>query len=71
MFAAIDPLAMMLPTKVYLALLEKLHPNEPPIQALESVMSTLSAREKGEAVASARHVAEFANAVIKAAGATH
>jgi hypothetical protein len=69
MFAAIDPLAVMLPTKVYLALLEKLHPNEPPTQAIDSVMHTLSARERGEVVASARRVAEYANAVMKAAGA--
>lgn len=68
MFVAIDPLAVMLPTKVYLAIIEKLHPNEPPIRALESAMATLNASEKREAVANAMRVAEYANAVIKAAG---
>ena len=71
MFVAIDPLAVMLPTKVYLALMEKLHPNEPPIRAIESVMSTLTASERSEAAANARRVAEYANAVIKAANAGH
>jgi hypothetical protein len=71
MFAAIDPLAVMLPTKVYLALLEKLHPNEPPTQAIGSVMQTLSPREREEVVVGAKRVAEYANAVLKAAGGAH
>jgi len=68
MFAAIDPLAVILPTRVYLALIEKLHPNEPPIRAIEAALAHVSAEERRETVHNAKRVAEFANAVLKAAG---
>jgi hypothetical protein len=64
--AIIDPLAMLLPTSVYLALMEKLHPNEP---ILREVMAKMTAAEKAETLALANVMAAAAEAVRKAASA--
>ena len=67
-FAAIDPLALMLPTSVYITLVNKLHPNEPPEAVLTATMRTMTAEEKQFAVVNAKRVGAYAQAVERAAG---
>ena len=66
MHAAIDPLAMLLPTNIFLIYMEKLHPNEP---VLREAMSKMTAAEKAETLAVANLMAAAAAAVKKVAGA--
>ena len=62
--AAIDPLSMLLPSSVYIAFMNKLHPNEP---AIHEAMAKMTAAEKAESVAMAHVMKAAAEAVIKAA----
>ena len=39
-YAAIDPLALLLPTSVYLKLMDQIHPNTPLIDSLRAVKMT-------------------------------
>ena len=62
---AIDPLAVIFPTHVYLILMEKLHPHEPVIAAMEEVARTMSAEDRRVALARAKVLEEFAEAAQK------
>ena len=64
----VDPLSTMLPTRIYLAIVEKLHPNVPLIRELAA---TMTAEEKQESLALASAMAAAADAVKKAVGSTH
>jgi len=57
---AIDPLALLLPTAIYVKLVEKLHPHEPVRAAVEQAMRSLSTEEKAAVVARARLLGEYA-----------
>ena len=63
---AIDPLAVIFPTHVYLVLVEKYHPHEPAIVAMQEVAKTMSAADKRSALARAKMLAEYAEAAQKA-----
>jgi hypothetical protein len=63
-----DPLSIMLPTRIYLAIVEKLHANLPLIR---ETAATMTAEEKQESVAFASAMAAAADAVKKAVGAAH
>jgi hypothetical protein len=67
-YAAIDPLAMMLPTSTYLQLVEKLHPNLPLIDSLRAVAKNMTAEEKFFVISGAKRVSEFAHAATSAVG---
>jgi len=64
-FRAVDPLSILLPTNVYLAIVEKLHPNLPLIREATAKMS---AEDKRAALALANAMAETAAAVKQAIG---
>jgi hypothetical protein len=57
---AVDPLALLLPTSVYLKFVEKDHPREPARVAVEQAMRGLNAEEKAVVVARARLIGEYA-----------
>lgn len=69
-YAAIDPLALIFPTSVYLKLVEKLHPNEPPIAHVAEVAKTMTAEEKAYVQARLRTLSAYTDAVSKAVGQT-
>ena len=45
-YAAIDPLALIFPTSVYVKIVEKLHPHTPLIDVLRAAAKTMSKEEK-------------------------
>ena len=61
----VDPLSMMLSTRAYLMLIEKLHPNVP---ILRDAVATMTAEEKKDALAMANTMAAAADAMKKALG---
>ncbi|HXE23364.1 MAG TPA: hypothetical protein VN637_00575 [Roseiarcus sp.] len=67
-YAAIDPLALIFPTRVYLILVEKLHPNTPLIDVMRAAAKTMTAEEKAQTAASAKRIAEFAHAAASVVG---
>jgi hypothetical protein len=64
----VDPLSVMLPTRIYLAIVEKLHPTLPLIR---EAAASMTAEEKQESLALASAMAAAADAVKKAVGAAH
>lgn len=68
-YAAIDPLALLFPTDVYLILMEIRHPHEPLTAQLEEVVKRMSPEQKAYAHARVRTLTEYAGAVSKALGA--
>ena len=65
-FAAIDPLALVLPMSVYVIIAEKLHPHEPNVAEVREAVKTLSHAEKAFVLARARQVAASAKVVEEA-----
>lgn len=65
-FVAIDVLALIFPTSVYLKLVEKLHPNEPAISQLSSVVKNLTPEQKTFVQARLRTFNAYTEAVEKA-----
>ena len=63
---AIDPLALIFPTQVYLILMEKIHPHEPAIAAIQEVAKTMSNADKQFVLARAKMLEEYAQAAKKA-----
>ena len=68
-YAAIDPLALIFPTRIYLMIVEKLHPNEPALAVVKAAAQHLNAEERAAVVANAQRLVEYGNAVIGAVGA--
>jgi len=67
-YAAIDPLALIFPTSVYVKIVEKLHPHTPLIDVLRAAAKTMSKEEKAETAANAKRIAEYAQAAISVVG---
>ena len=67
---AIDPLALLLPSRIYVIIAEKDHPHEPVRVAVEKAMESLNAEEKAAVVARARVLGEVAKLAEEAALAT-
>jgi hypothetical protein len=65
---AIDPMALILSGKAYLMWIEKHHPHTPKVAEIREVMATLSHREQTLALARARTVTGYADAVQRAIG---
>lgn len=70
-YAAIDPLAMLFPSDIYQHLVEKLHPNEPPIAHLAEIVKRMSPEQKVYVQTRIRILTEYTGAVSKALGAEH
>ena len=68
-FVAIDPLAMVLPTSVYLIIQNKLHPNVPLIDVLNEVLPTVNAEQRTAIQARLRTLNGYTGAVEGALGA--
>ena len=63
--AKVDILSVIFPTKIYLMLMEKLHPNWPP-GLLQEAVRGLSTAEKQVALSQAQAVAHPANEIVHA-----
>lgn len=70
-YAAIDPLAMLLPSDIYQHLVEKLHPHEPATAHLAETMKRMSPEQRVYVQTRIRIFTEYAGAVSKALGAEH
>jgi hypothetical protein len=67
-FVAIDPLALIFPTSVYLILVEKLHPHEPVTAHLGEVVKQMNAEQRASVQARIRTLNAYTGAVEKALG---
>lgn len=66
--AAVDPLAVIFSTEIYLIIQEKLHPNVPIIDAVKAAMVEASAEQRQFALGRAKMVNELSRAVVGALG---
>lgn len=64
---AIDPLALLLPSRIYVVFAEKEHPHEPARAAVERALRPLNAKQKSAVAARARILAEYAKLVEESA----
>jgi hypothetical protein len=67
-FAAIDPLALLLPSSVYVKVVEKLHPHVPKVADVRDAARDLSAPEKQLLLSRARTLSALAKVVEEALG---
>jgi len=67
-YAAIDPLALIFPTSVYVVLAEKLHPHVPKVAEIQEAVKNLTQEERAFVRAKARVLADYAKAVTEAVG---
>lgn len=65
-FVAIDPLALIFPTAVYLKLVEKYHPNEPATTNVAAAVKNLTPEQKTFVQARVRTLNAYTEAVEKA-----
>jgi hypothetical protein len=65
-FAAIDPVALILPERAYLIYVEMKHPHEPLVETFAKVAKEMTPAEKKEVLANVRGFTELANAVSAA-----
>lgn len=63
---AIDPLVFIIPSDKLQYLWEYLHPHTPLVEAINKVVGTMTAAEKETAVARAKIMIEYSNAVQEA-----
>jgi hypothetical protein len=68
-FVAIDPLALLLPTSVYLAIQEKINPHQPVISVLNEALKSLSPADKASIQARIHTLNTYTGAVQEALGA--
>jgi hypothetical protein len=67
-FVAIDPLALLLPSRAYVIVAEKLHPHVPKLADLREGVATLNVEERKFVLARARTLAAYAKAIEEALG---
>lgn len=67
-FVAIDPLALLLPTSVYLAIQEKINPHQPVITVLTEALKQVSPAEKTAIQARIHTLNTYTAAVQEALG---
>jgi hypothetical protein len=67
-YAAIDILALIFPTSVYLKLIEKRHPHEPAIAHLEEIVKQMTPEQKAYVQARVRTFKAYTEAMEKAMG---
>lgn len=66
---AIDPWALLLPTSVYLKLVEKVHPHEPKVADIQRAVRAMSARERATTLANAKAIMAHCKTVEEVIGA--
>jgi hypothetical protein len=65
-FAAIDPLALLLPSSVYVRIIEKIHPHVPKVAEMQETLKAMNAEEKAFVLGRVRAMGEFSKAVEEA-----
>jgi hypothetical protein len=65
-YAAIDPLALLLPGSVYTKLVEKFHPNIPPSMHIQEAVRMMTSAEKKVAQARMKQIAAYCGEIEKA-----
>ena len=65
-FVAIDPLALLLPSSVYVKIIELIHPHVPKVAEIQAATKGMTAEEKAFVVARAENLAAHAKAVAEA-----
>ncbi|HEX2914007.1 MAG TPA: hypothetical protein VH186_24595 [Chloroflexia bacterium] len=68
--AAIDPLALLFPSDVYIKIVEMLHPHVPLIAVVEEVVKSLPVEEKKAVINRAKRLIEYGDAVQKVVAKT-
>lgn len=68
-YVAIDPLAVLLPSSVYVRLVEKFHPHVPSVAEIQEAAKGMSAEQRAMTLSQARNIAAQAKAVQEAIGA--
>jgi len=67
----IDPLAVLLPSRIYQKLIEKWHPHVPSTAEMAEIVKTMSDQERTETLQNARTYAVYAKVVEAAAEKAH
>jgi len=65
-YVAIDPLALLLPSSVYVRLVEKFHPHVPKVAEVLEAAKGMTAEERASAISQARNLAAHAKVVEEA-----
>jgi len=65
-FVAIDPLALLLPSSVYVKIVELIHPHVPKVAEIVEAAKGMNAAEKAFVVARAENLAAHAKVVAEA-----
>jgi hypothetical protein len=65
-YVAIDPLALVLPSAVYVKLVEKFNPHVPKVAEIFEAAKGMTHEEKAFVLARAKNMAAHANAVVEA-----
>ena len=64
--AAIDPLAIHLPTEVYMRWIERLHPHVPKVSEIQEVVRSMTPEEKASTLARARTFMAYSKIIEEA-----
>lgn len=64
-YAAIDPLAMVLPGDVYAKIVEMLHPHVPSVSEIKQIMEKLTPDERKEFVARAKSLTKYGQRLVE------
>jgi hypothetical protein len=67
-YAAIDPMAFLFPSRLYISLSEKLHPNVPKSIEIREALGRLTPEERLYILQRARMLAHYSKAVEEAVG---
>jgi hypothetical protein len=67
-YAAIDPIALLFPARLYVDLAEKLHPNVPKAIEIRQALGRLTPTERKYILARARMLSSYSKAVEEAVG---
>jgi hypothetical protein len=65
-YAAIDPMALLFPSRLYIEMSEKLHPQVPKPVEIKQALGRLTAEEKQYILVRARMLANYSRAVEEA-----
>jgi hypothetical protein len=67
-YTAIDPLALLFPTDIYLRIMENLHPHVPMTAHLDEIAKRMSPEQRAYVHTRIRILTEYTEAVSKAVG---
>lgn len=69
-YVAIDPLALLLPSDVYIRLIEKNHPHVPLVSIAQEVVRSMSPEEKAFALSRAKTFVAYGKTIEEAIAAS-